>query len=134
MGKSYLFNLAFTFHAFTLVSTTQKAFVHYPTTITFDEQVAGGADGSRLTGGGAGEAAAVFSKRLTNHQPGESVLVGDLEVDGALNLVVLSEPHDDRSRVTADLTLQGHRLALRHCHVLQALNSKKVTPSDTWKD
>lgn len=117
-----------------MVHTTQKSFVHYPTTITFDEQVAGGADGSCLAGGGAGEAAAVFSERLPNHQPGESALVADLEVDGALDLVVLSEPQDDRSGMTTDLTLQGHRLAIRHICVLQALNSKEVTPSNTWKD
>lgn len=93
---------------FTLVATSPKAFVHYPTTITFDEQVAGGADGSRLAGGRAGEATAVFSKRLADHQPGKSVLVADLEIDGALNLVVLSEPHEDRSGVTTDLALQGN--------------------------
>lgn len=93
--------------------------------LTFDEQVARGADGSRLTGGGAGEAAAVFSERLADHQPGVSARVADLEVDGVLDLVVLSEPHDAGSGVAADLTLQSHRLTLRHRHVLQALNSKE---------
>ena len=48
---------------------------------TFDEQVAGGANGSRLVGGGTGEAAAVFSERLADHHPGKSVLVAYLEVD-----------------------------------------------------
>lgn len=76
--------------------------------LTLDEQVAGGADGSRLVCGGAGEASAVFSKRLADHQLGESVLVANLEIDGALDPVVLSEPHDDGRGVTADLALQGH--------------------------
>lgn len=93
--------------------------------VTFDEQVAGGADGSRLAGGGAAEAATVFSERLADQHPGESVPVADLEVDGALDLIVLSEPQDDGSRVAADLTLQSHGLALRHRHVLQALKQKK---------
>ena len=103
---------------------TQRG-INFCPTVTFDKQVAGGADGSRLASGGAGEAAAVFSERLADHHSCKSVLVADLEVDGALNLVVLSEPHDDGSGVAADLTLQSHRLTLCHRHVLQALNREK---------
>lgn len=36
--------------------------------LTLDEQVAGGADSSRLVGGGAGETAAIFSKGLADQQ------------------------------------------------------------------
>lgn len=92
--------------------------------LTLDEKVAGGADGSRLTCGGAGEAPAVFSERLADHQLGDSVLIANLEINGALNLVVLSEPHDDGCRVTTDLALQGHRLTLGHIRVFQALQRK----------
>lgn len=99
----------------------------FPDPITFDKQVAGGADGSCLTGGGAAEATAVFSERLTDHHPSKSVRVADLEVDGTFDLVVLSEPHDYGSRMATDLTLQGDRLALRHCHIFQALNSKEIS-------
>lgn len=95
--------------------------------LTLDEQVAGSADSSRLICGGAGEASAIFSERLTDHQLGKSVLVANLKINGALNLVVFSEPHDDRGRVTTDLALQGHRLAFGHIHVLQALQTKHVT-------
>lgn len=93
--------------------------------LTLDQQVAGGADGSRLAGGGAGEASAVFGEGLADYQPGEPAHVADLEVDGALNLVVLSEPHYGRLRMTADLTFQGHRLALCHVCVLQTLHTKQ---------
>lgn len=94
--------------------------------VTFNEQVAGSADGSRLAGGGAGEATAVFGKCLADHQPGQVALVADLKVDGALDLVVFSEPHDDRGGVTTDLALQGHGLALGHRQVLQALKRKST--------
>lgn len=96
-------------------------------TLTLDKQVAGGADGSRLVCGGAGEASAIFSKSLTDHQLGESVLVANLEINRALNLIVLSEPHNDGCGVTTDLALQGHRLAFGHIHVLQALQKKRST-------
>lgn len=102
--------------------------MHNP--VTFDQQVAGSADGSRLAGGGAAKAAAVLSERLADQHPGESVHVADLEVDGALDLVVLSEPHDDGGRVAADLTLQSHGLALRHRHVLQALKQRTERQGD----
>lgn len=92
--------------------------------LTLDKQVAGGADGSRLVRGSAGEAAAVFSEGLTDHQLGVSILKANLEINRALDLIVLSEPHDDRGGVTADLALQGHRLAFRHICVLQALQKK----------
>lgn len=75
---------------------------------TFHKQVAGGAHSSCFIGGSAGKPATVFSKCLTNNQPGKSVLVADLEVNGALDLVVLPEPDYDRGRVTADFALQGH--------------------------
>lgn len=97
--------------------------------LTLDEQVAGGADSSRLVCGGAGEASTVFSECFADHQLGESVLIANLEINGALNLVVLSEPHDNRLRVTADLALQGHRLALCHICVLQALQRKQHSKS-----
>lgn len=93
---------------------------------TFDEQVAGSADGSGLTGGGAGEAAAVLGKRLADQHTGKSVGVADLEVDGALYLVVLPEPHDAGGRVATDLALQGHRLTLCHRHIPQALIDRKA--------
>lgn len=92
--------------------------------LTLDKQVTGRADSSRLIGSCAGEAAAVFSECFTDHQSGKSVLVGDLEINGALNLVVLSEPHNDGGGMTADLALQGHRLALDHICVLQSLHKK----------
>lgn len=92
--------------------------------LTLDKQVTGRADSSRLIGSCAGEAAAVFSECFTDHQSGKSTLVGDLEINGALNLVVLSEPHNDGGGLTADLALQGHRLALDHIRVLQSLHKK----------
>lgn len=98
-----------------------------PTTFTFDKQVAGSVDCSCLVSGGAGEAATIFGEGLADRHAGKSVLVGDLEVDGALDLVVLSEPHDDRGRVTADLTLQGHHVTLGHRQVLEALNVKTAS-------
>lgn len=92
--------------------------------LTLDQQVAGGADGSSLVGGGARKAPAVFCKGFADHQPSQSAGVADLEVNGALNLVVLPEPHDDGGGLTADLAFQGHRLALSHVRVLQALQEK----------
>lgn len=94
--------------------------------LTLDKQVAGGADGPRLVCGSAGEAAAVFSESLTDHQLGVSVLKANLEINRALDLIVLSEPHDDGGGVTTDLALQGHRLAFCHIRVLQALQK------NTW--
>lgn len=92
--------------------------------LTSDEQVAGSADGSCLVGGGAAKTAAVFSERLADQQPRDPVRVANLEVDGTFNLVVLSEPHDDRGRLAADLTFQSERLALGHRHVLQSLKTR----------
>ena len=86
--------------------------------LTLYEQIAGRANCSSLAGSRAGEAAAVFSKGFTDHQTGKSILIADLEVNGALDLVVLSEPHDDRARMSSDLALQRHRLALCNSQVL----------------
>lgn len=94
--------------------------------LTFDEQVAGSANGSCLIGGRAAKATAVFGKRLTDQQPSDPICVANLEINGAFDLVVLSEPHDDRSRPTADLAFQSDRLALGHCHILQSLNRRKT--------
>lgn len=96
--------------------------------LTFDQQVAGSADGSCLVGGGAAETAAVFGERLADHQARDPVRVAGVEVDGTFNLVILSEPHDDRGRLAADLTFQSQRLALGHRHVLQSLRGNKNIP------
>lgn len=86
--------------------------------LTLDEQVAGGADSSRLVCGGAGKTSTIFSKRLPDQQLCHSVLIANLEITRALNLVVFSEPHDDRCGRSTDLALQGHRLAFCHISVL----------------
>lgn len=104
--------------------------VYHPSTgpRTFDEQVAGSADGSCVVGGGAAKTPAVFGERLTDHQARDPVRVADLEVDGTFDLVVLSEPHDEWGRLAADLAFQGERLALGHRHVLQSLERNKNIP------
>lgn len=86
--------------------------------LTLDEQVAGGADSSHLICGSTGKTSTIFSKSLTDQQLCKSMLIAGLEIDRAFNLVVLSEPHDDRCGLSADLALQGHRLAFRHICVL----------------
>lgn len=76
--------------------------------LTLDEQVAGGADSSHLVCGGAGKTSTIFSKCLTDQQLRKSVLIANLEIARGLNLVVFSEPHDDRCGLSTDLALQGH--------------------------
>lgn len=68
--------------------------------LTFDKQVAGGADSSSLTGSSASEAATIFSKGLTDHQAGIAVFISDLEVNGVLDSVILPEPHNGWGGVT----------------------------------
>lgn len=89
---------------------------------TFDQQVAGGADGSSLTGSSASEAATIFSKRLADHQTGETVFISDLKINGVLDSVILSEPHNGWCGVTWNLALQSHTLSLSDGHILQTLD------------
>lgn len=80
-------------------------------------KVAGSADGAGLVHSTAGEPSTVLGKGFADHEAGNSVLEGYLEVNGTFDLVVFSVPCHFGRWVSRDVALQGDRFTFYDSHI-----------------